>query len=230
VICVKLLGRKRDDDGTEDPEGASDAVEITTSDASEEGAKRTTAPKGRPTPKRDQGRRGPVVAAPQTMAEARARRKQMAGPKLSREERKAARLERRAVMDDRRARMMAGDERYLMPRDQGPVKRYVRDLVDSRRFSLLGMFMPAALVMLAMMFAMPQQAAVFGSTPMLMLMLMMAIDAVLLGRQVSRRVDEKFPDNTEGKFRLGMYAAGRASQLRRMRAPKPMVNRGADVG
>ena len=80
--------------------------------------------------------------------------------------------------------------------------------------------------MLVVMFAMPQRFATMGSTPMLMLMLLMLIDAIMLGRQVANRVDEKFPDNAEGKFRLGLYAAGRASQLRRMRAPKPMVNRG----
>jgi hypothetical protein len=57
----------------------------------------------------------------------------------------------------------------------------------------------------------------------------MAIDGVLVGRRVNRMVDEKFPSNTESGFKLGLYAASRASQLRRMRAPRPMVNRGDDV-
>ena len=43
-------------------------------------------------------------------------------------------------------------------------------------------------------------------------------------------VDEKFPDNTETGWKLGFYAASRASQLRRMRAPRPQVERGASVG
>lgn len=223
LVGVSLLGRKKTpaDDATD---VASTAAELTgAEDARSTGA---TPPKGRPTPTRDQGRRGPVAPAPQSMSEARARRKALRGPKLSKEDRKAARLERRARMDDRRARMMEGDEAYLLDRDKGPVRRYVRDIVDSRRFSLLGLFMYAALAMLVVMFAMPQRFATMGSTPMLMLMLLMLIDAIMLGRQVANRVDEKFPDNAEGKFRLGLYAAGRASQLRRMRAPKPMVNRG----
>ena len=40
---------------------------------------------------------------------------------------------------------MAGEEAYLLPRDQGPVRRYVRDIVDSRR-NVLGLFMPVALI------------------------------------------------------------------------------------
>ena len=31
-----------------------------------------------------------------------------------------------------RAGMKAGDERYLLPRDRGPVRRFVRDYVDTR--------------------------------------------------------------------------------------------------
>jgi DNA-directed RNA polymerase subunit K/omega len=42
-------------------------------------------------------------------------------------------------------------------------------------------------------------------------------------------VDVKFPDNTESRWKLGLYAASRASQIRRMRAPKPQVERGAKV-
>ena len=53
---------------------------------------------------------------------------------------------------------MAGDEAYLLPRDQGPVRRYVRDVVDSRR-NVLGLFMPSALGLLFVMFARPAAAA-----------------------------------------------------------------------
>ena len=47
--------------------------------------------------------------------------------------------------------------------------------------------------------------------------------------QELKLVDEKFPDNTESGWKLGFYAASRASQLRRMRAPRPQVNRGDKV-
>jgi hypothetical protein len=123
--------------------------------------------------------------------------------------------------------MMAGEEAYLLPRDQGPVKRYARDIVDSRR-NILGLFMPAALGLIFVMLAVPQ-VQLFISPAMLVLMLLMGIDGVLLGRKVNKAVNAKYPDNTEGGFKLGMYAAGRASQIRRMRAPRPQVDRGAKV-
>lgn len=187
-----------------------------------------TAPKGRPTPKRDDtARRGPVAPAPMTTAEARARRKELAGPKLSRAERKVERVQRRARMDERREKMMAGEEAYLLPRDQGPIRRYVRDIVDSRR-NVLGLFMPAALLMIFVMLGVPQ-VQLFISPAMLILMAIMAIDAILLARKVGEMVDAKFPSNTESRWKLGFYAAGRASQLRRMRAPRPQVERGAKI-
>ena len=117
---------------------------------------------------------------------------------------------------------MAGEEAYLLPRDQGPIRRYVRDIVDSRR-NVLGLFMPSALLLLFLMLAMPK-VQVLISPAMLLLMAVMAIDAVLLARRVNKAVDAKFPENTETRFKLGMYAASRASQMRRMRAPRPAVS------
>jgi Protein of unknown function (DUF3043) len=225
---VKLLGRKRDDDAAGDESGAQTPSEAADASESSRGS-RTTAPKGRPTPRRSAatGRKGPVVPAPMTAAEARARRKSLAGPKLSREERRTSSAERRAQMTDRRERMMAGEERYLLPRDQGPVRRFVRDIVDARR-NVLGLFMPSALMLLFVMFAVPQ-LQLYISPAMTVLMGLMMLDGIILGRKVSRRVDEKFPNDTESRWKLGLYAAGRASQMRRMRAPRPQVKHGASV-
>jgi hypothetical protein len=224
---VKLLGRKKDGDANDG--NVAQADQGSTPSAADSVR---TAPKGRPTPKRNESakRRGPVVPAPLTTKEARARRKAMAGPKLSRAEKKVEKAERREHMNTRRERMMAGDESYLMARDQGPVRRYVRDMVDARR-NLLGLFMPAALVLIFVMLAVPiPRVQLMVSPAMLVLVLIMVIDGIWLARKVNNAVDEKFPNNTEGRFKLGFYAAGRASQLRRMRAPRPQVQRGADVG
>jgi DUF3043 family protein len=230
LAVVKLLGRKKTH--AEVLEG--DLVAPAASDADPDAAPRAprrTDPKGRPTPKRDQARRntkkGPVAPAPLTSSEARARRKTLAGPKLSREERKADRTAGRARMTDRRERMMAGDEDYLLPRDQGPIRRYARDVVDSRR-NVLGLFMPSTLGLLFVMFAVPQ-LQLYISPAMLLITAVMGVDGVILGRKVSRLVDAKFPSNTESRWKLGLYAAGRASQIRRMRAPRPKVERGSSV-
>jgi hypothetical protein len=220
---VNLLGRKKDNPQTED----TDSTGVPETGVKEFG---TTAPKGRPTPKRSEAsrRRGPVAPAPMTAAEARRRRKELGRPKLTREERRAEKVERRAAMTDRRERMMAGEDDYLLPRDRGPVRRFARDLVDSRRFGALGLFMPAALGLIFVMLAVPQ-VQYYISPAMLVLVAIMVIDGLFLGRKVNRLVDEKFPDNTEGRWKLGFYAASRASQLRRMRAPRPQVNRGDKV-
>jgi hypothetical protein len=163
-----------------------------------------------------------------TSAEARARRKALAGPKLSRDERRAEKAQRRDRMGQRRERMLAGDEAYLLARDQGPVRRYVRDVVDARR-NVLGLFMPSALGLMFIMMAVPQ-LQFYVSPAMLVLMVVMAVDGVLLARKVTRLIDVKFPGNAESRWKLGLYAAGRASQLRRMRAPRPQVRRGERVG
>ena len=233
LASVKLLGRRKDENTASaagDQDGAQTPAdgESTLSSESSRGSQKT-APKGRPTPSRSAAarRKGPVAPAPMTSAEARARRKSLAGPKLSREERRADSAVRRAEMADRRERMMAGDERYLLTRDQGPVRRFVRDLVDARR-NVLGLFMPSALMLLFIMFAVPQ-LQLYISPAMLVLMGAMMLDGIILGRKVARRVDEKFPDDTESRWKLGLYAASRASQMRRMRAPRPQVKHGASV-
>ncbi|MFI9505486.1 DUF3043 domain-containing protein [Nocardia sp. NPDC052566] len=183
--------------------------------------------KGRPTPKRRDAegkRRGPVAPAPLTAKEARARRKATRG---TREERKSASAERRAAAQDRRARMLAGEDKYLLPRDQGPVRAFVRDLVDARR-NLVGLFMPMALVLIMSMFVAPALQTIV-TLAMLVMMLFMGIEGVMLGRIVNNRVRERFPDTSDGGMKLGWYAFVRASQIRKMRAPKPRVTPGTAV-
>ena len=132
-------------------------------------------------------------------------------------------------MADRREKMMAGEDAYLLPRDKGPVRRLVRDIVDSRR-NVLGLFMPAALGLIFIMLAVPSvQVQRLLSPAMLVLVVIMVIDGFFVGRKANKLVDQKFPDNTESGWKLGFYAASRASQMRRMRAPRPQVNRGDSV-
>src|SRR6185312_5815832 len=96
--AVSLLGRKKDTTD-EDDVVVQSADELTSPG-------KTTAPKGRPTPKRDAKRR-PVAPAPMNSAEARRRRKKN---KLSRSERREFTAAQRESMSDRRERMMAGEE------------------------------------------------------------------------------------------------------------------------
>ncbi|MCW2561294.1 MAG: hypothetical protein JWP55_5258 [Mycobacterium sp.] len=224
---MNLLGRKKANPAPEE----SGAVEVGVEGDAATKEAITTAPKGRPTPKRSEAarKRGPVAPAPMTSSEARKRRKELGGPKLNKQERKADKLTRRAAMSERREKMMAGEDAYLLPRDKGPVRRFVRDVVDTRR-NVLGLFMPAALALVFVMLSVPSlKVQQMLSPAMLALVLIMAIDGLLIGRRVNKAVDAKFPDNVESGWKLGFYAASRASQLRRMRAPRPQVNRGDKI-
>ncbi|AOW94739.1 hypothetical protein BFN03_09915 [Rhodococcus sp. WMMA185] len=183
--------------------------------------------KGRPTPKRrdaESRRRGPIAPAPLTAKEARARKKATKGTK---EERKIAAADRRAAAADRRARMLAGEDKYLLPRDKGPVRAYVRDIVDARR-NLVGLFMPMALVLIMAMFVSPALQSLV-TLAMLVMMVFMVVEGVWLGRKINNQVRVRFPDTPDGGFKLGWYAFVRASQIRKLRAPKPRVSPGDPV-
>jgi drug/metabolite transporter (DMT)-like permease len=112
-----------------------------------------------------------------------------------------------------------------MPRDRGPVKAYVRDLVDSRRH-LIGLFMPlAAVVFVSLVVPVPRLQSTVSLLCMAMLVVI-AIEGVLLGRRVGNAVRERFPKEQASGLSLGWYAFSRASQLRKLRVPKPRVKVG----
>lgn len=219
-----------DDAAPVDDSPVDDAPEPTPAEGAQRPVKGSayTPGKGRPTPKRKEAerrKRGPVSPPPTTRAEARARRKEIKAT-MTKEERKARSEEiRRKRMAEREA-MMAGDEDALMPRDRGPVRRHVRNVVDSRR-NFAGLFLPFAIVLIVLMFI-PSLAA-FANLFMLAFVLLMIVDSIVLGRIVNNRVRERFPDSTDTGFRLGWYAFTRAMQVRKMRAPRPQVGPGDSV-
>ena len=176
--------------------------------------------KGRPTPKRRdaQGRRrGPAPPPPRTQREA---------AKYARANR-PDREQRRRDAAERRERMAAGDERYLLPRDRGPVKAYVRDLVDSRPH-LMGLFMPLAVIVLLSILVPLPEIQQYLSLFSLLALSAMIIEGIFLGVTLTRKARAKFPNENIGTLATGWYAFSRASQPRRMRIPKPRVARGAN--
>jgi hypothetical protein len=182
-----------------------------------------SAGKGRPTPKRRDAerRRGPAPAPPRTQREA---------TKLARANRpdKEQRREQRArEAEKRRAGIAKGDNRYLPPRDRGPVRAYVRDLVDSRPH-LLGLFMPLALLVVVSAFVPAPEFQRYMSMFSLVLLVVMVGEGTYLGLTLSRKAREKFPDEQISGLGTGWYAFTRATQPRRIRIPKPQVERGAN--
>ncbi|MBW0116856.1 DUF3043 domain-containing protein [Pseudonocardia abyssalis] len=176
--------------------------------------------KGRPTPKRREAetkRRGPAPPPPRTQREA---------SKLARANRPDKSV-RRAEAMERRERMAAGDEKFLMPRDRGPVKAYVRDVIDSRPH-LMGLFMPLAIiVVLSLLIPIPQVQS-YLSLFSLIALTTMIIEGIFLGASITKKARARFPEEKIGGLGTGWYAFTRASQLRRLRIPKPRVERGAN--
>ncbi|MGH3821306.1 MAG: DUF3043 domain-containing protein [Pseudonocardiaceae bacterium] len=212
---MRFLRGKTGSDAT-DPE-LEPAVQ-SESDPTEVSHRARTAGKGRPTPSRREAegrKRGPAPPPPRTQREASTR---MRGSKQ----------ERRTAAAQRRERMLAGDEKYLLPRDRGPVKAYVRDLVDSRRH-LAGAFMPLALLVIVVILVPDPRVQSSVSLVSMVMLLAIIVEGVFLGRIIKRRVRERFPQATHSGASLGFYAMTRATQLRRLRVPKPRVNLGDPV-
>ena len=183
--------------------------------------KRQNGGKGRPTRSRREAesrKRGPVAPAPKTQREAIKRAKSMRGDKS----------DRRQAAADRRKRMMAGDDRVLSVRDRGPVKAYVRDLVDSRRH-LMGLFMPLAILIFVTVVVPVPALQNIGSLLCLCMLAAMVVEGTLLGRQIVARVRAKFPNEEIRGFSTGWYAFTRATQIRKLRMPAPRITAGTPV-
>jgi Protein of unknown function (DUF3043) len=183
-----------------------------------------TAGKGRPTPKRRDAegrRRGPAPAPPRTQREAA----KLA--KANRPDKEQRREQRMRETQRRREGIAKGDDKYLPPRDRGPVRAYVRDVVDSRPH-LLGLFMPlAVIVVVSALVPVPAVQTNMSFFSLFMLMVMIA-EGVYLGLTVNRKAREKFPDAEFSGLGIGWYSFTRATQPRKMRMPKPRVERGAN--
>ncbi len=165
--------------------------------------------KGRPTPTRKE-------------AQAAARERAKSGM-----DKKAAQKvlrERRADSNAKvRAGMRTGDERYLPARDKGPVKRFVRDFIDSR-VSIAEFLLPLLIVIMVLQYSGAKQLVAFSNALWTTTILLVAIDTVWLVIRLKRQVRAKFPDeSTRG---LTLYSILRVLQLRWLRMPKPQVKLG----
>lgn len=164
--------------------------------------------KGRPTRKRKEAQVRPGASL---------------APALTKEQKKAQRAELRAKRLAQRDAFMRGEEHALPARDRGPVRRFVRNTVDAR-LNIGEYFLPIIFVVLLLSMTRNQNVALLSILLMYLVLIVAVIDGLLLGRRVKRKVASKFPnESTKG---LAMYAFLRSTQMRRMRAPKPLVKRG----
>jgi hypothetical protein len=167
------------------------------------------APKGRPTPKR---------------SEAQSQRRTLAtAPKSRKDAAKRARDERRAQLRKQREALATGDERYLPPRDKGPVRRFVRDFVDSR-LSIAEFFLPLAVIILVLSMVQNRSLQNIALLLWLGVIIMIVVDSIGITFRLKKQLRERFPDeNRRGAIAYGLM---RTLQMRRLRLPKPQVKRG----
>ena len=122
-----------------------------------------------------------------------------------------------------RERMLAGDEASLMPRDQGPSRRYARNFVDSRR-NAGELFLPGALLILVLGFIRNLTVQSVSLWIWFAMVLVIAIDTTLMVGKLKKSLLQSSPGaDLSG---LAFYATMRALQIRRLRVPKPQRNVG----
>jgi hypothetical protein len=172
-------------------------------------AETTTSGKGRPTPTRKE-------------AEAAARERARAGM-----DKKAAQkvLRERRADTNRKMRegMKAGDEKFLPARDQGPVRRFIRDWVDSR-ISVAEFLLPLLLAILFMSSIGSKTLQSWSSGVWAATIMLLLVDTIWIRFRLRRDLKARFPDeNLRGST---FYAFVRMLQLRFMRLPKPQVKIG----
>ncbi|WP_235002090.1 DUF3043 domain-containing protein [Actinacidiphila paucisporea] len=168
------------------------------------------APKGRPTPKRSEAQQQ--------------RRKAVNTPTDRKAAAKQAREARRVDLAKRREALANGDERYLPATHQGPVRKFTRDYVDSR-YRVAEFFLPmAVLILVGSLMPAVQTLSLFLWVLVIVLIL---VDSVITGFSLRRQLATRFPDQNTG--RAVTYGLMRTLQMRRMRLPKPQVQRGAKL-
>jgi hypothetical protein len=168
--------------------------------------------KGRPTPSRRE-----AEAAAKARAKVPRSRKEMV------QSQRSARTESSQTV---RAAMKAGDERYYLTRDKGPVRRFVRDFVDSR-FSFIELMVPLLIVTMILGYSGNDRLATIGNTVLMGTIMLVVLDMVFLRWRLRRELARRFPDeSTKG---LTYYAITRALQMKFMRLPKAKVKIGQEL-
>lgn len=165
--------------------------------------------KGRPTPSRKEAE-----------AAARARAK---APRTRKEIAAAERLKRADSSQKIRAAMKAGDERYFLPRDKGPVRRFIRDFVDVR-FSFIELMIPLLIIAMVLGYSGNTRALAVSNLLLMTTLLLIVVNSVILRFRLRRELARRFPN--EPLKGTTYYALVRSMQMKFMRMPKARVKVG----
>jgi len=153
-----------------------------------------------------------------------ARKKALKVPRDSKEAKKAVRERTRQQRIETRVAMNRGEEWAMPYRDKGPVRRHVRNMVDSR-WHFGELFLPLALVVLILSLIPNPTVARVVYFLWLAMMAGTIIDEIILGFQIKSVMNKNYTDPKERKGAV-FYGLMRALQLRNLRLPPPVVKIG----
>lgn len=171
-----------------------------------------TPAKGKATPKRAEAQKRKAEPPPTNRREALKR------------QREKSRADRAEAYEG----MKRGDERYMLPRDKGPERALVRDIVDSRR-TIGPWFFGGAFVLLFLFQIRIYKVQLAANIVWFMLAAAVILDSVLISRRVKKLVKERFPKTTESMRSLYFYGVMRAISFRKLRMPKTRVKIGEKI-
>jgi hypothetical protein len=172
-----------------------------------------TQAKGRPTPKRSEAERR--------------RRQPFAAPADRKEASRQSKDRDRTDRARRAEALKRGEEWELPPKDKGPVRKFARDYVDSRR-GITQYYLFAVVAFFILNYSLRNSPVVGVIDYALVALLLVCVAEVMyVGNRVVRLVNKRFPgESTRG---LKVYVALRAAQLPRLRMPAPKVKPGEKI-
>jgi len=142
----------------------------------------------------------------------------------SKESRANDRIQQRESRLKARAAMMAGDEKYLLGRDQGPQRKLAREIIDGR-YTLIEGLMPLMVVFLLVTSFTDASANNIITLVMIIALVVVSIEASLMHKMIASRIKEKLGATTKMQKGTWFYVFTRGMQPRPLRIPKPAPRR-----
>jgi hypothetical protein len=203
---VRVLGRRTPADPASSKNGSDKAAVPNPRTDGSNGSTR----KGRPTPKRSvaEKRRAPIVA-----------------PTNRRDAARLARERRTVKRNDGRRALLAGDERALPVRDQGVLRRFVRDWVARKR-TIAEFLLPLLIIFWVPTIFLKGNARQDFSVALTVVVVVILVELIAMIALLRRAVAREFPANAPGRRGAITYGTMRLASIRMFRLPKPGVKRG----
>ena len=198
--------KKRSDSDSSTTAVADDSISVTNNPAN--------APKGRPTPSRKEAEANRKAALTGSAKPGASKKEQRLA------EREKMRLEREKAREG----MARGDERYLPERDKGPVRKFARDFVDSKR-TFAEYFVPVAVVVLLLGIVPNPALQSFVVLMWIVVLVVVGMNTTILLVRMNKALKAKWPKKEDRKG-VTLYGTMRVLQIRRLRLPPPSVKPG----